>query len=246
MLMRDICPQCQSPKSTKNGHIPNGKQNYQGKDCGRQFVDCCAHYLVSDATRALIERLLGERIALRGIGRATGVTLTWLLGLRVECFEAWPDHLHVAPLTCPQDVLSQRLTAAADAMATCVPKKANKPWIWLAMDAKTRQVMAVHVGDRSRTSAKRLWVKIPRVDRQHATLYTAPDVVSNGVMPAAQHRALSTLARQTNPIERFNQTLRQRVARLVRDAWSCSKKLAHHIGTLKRFSCHDNLTRAAA
>jgi insertion element IS1 protein InsB len=35
-----------------------------------------------------------------------------------------------------------------------VKKKDNKRWIWIAMDAKTRQVMAFHVGDRSRRSAK--------------------------------------------------------------------------------------------
>jgi hypothetical protein len=37
------------------------------------------------------------------------------------------------------------------------------------MDAKIRQVIAFHVGDRNRRSAKRLWAKIPEVYRQHAT-----------------------------------------------------------------------------
>jgi insertion element IS1 protein InsB len=62
----------------------------------------------------------------------------------------------------------------------------------------------------------------------------------------APHRAISKLARKTNYIERFNNTLRQRVSRLGREALSCSKKLAHHIGAIKLFICHDNLTRAAA
>jgi insertion element IS1 protein InsB len=66
------------------------------------------------------------------------------------------------------------------------------------------------------------------------------------VLPAAQHRAISQLARKTNQIERFNNTLRQRVSRLVREALSLSKKLAHHSGAIKLFICHDNLTRAAA
>jgi insertion element IS1 protein InsB len=47
-------------------------------------------------------------------------------------------------------------------------------------------------------------------------------------------------------IERFNNTLRQRVSRLVRDALSFSKKLANHIGAIKLFICHYNLTRATA
>ena len=29
-------------------------------------------------------------------------------------------------------------------------QKAHKSWIWTAMDARTRQVIAFHVGDRSR------------------------------------------------------------------------------------------------
>ena len=66
------------------------------------------------------------------------------------------------------------------------------------------------------------------------------------VMPVAQPRASSKLARQTNHLERFHNTLRQRVSRLVRAAWSFSKKLAHHSGALKLFICHYNLTRAAA
>ena len=54
------------------------------------------------------------------------------------------------------------------------------------------------------------------------------------------------LARQTNPIERFNNTLRQRVSRLVRGALAFSNKLVNHIGAIKLFICHYNLTRAVA
>ena len=60
MIIRDVCPRCQSPKYKKNGHIHNGKQNHQCEDCGRQFVDCFEQYLVSNDTRGLIERLLLE------------------------------------------------------------------------------------------------------------------------------------------------------------------------------------------
>jgi insertion element IS1 protein InsB len=66
------------------------------------------------------------------------------------------------------------------------------------------------------------------------------------VMPAARHKAISTWARKTNHIERFNNTLRQRVSRLVRETLSFFKKLAHPIGAIKLFICHYNLTRAAA
>ena len=234
------------PKYKKNGHIHNGKQNHQCHDCGRQFVDCFEQYLVSDDTRALIERLLLERLSLRGICRAVGVKLKWLLGFIVNQFEALPDHLNVEPITSNADVVIQRLEVEADEVARFVQKKANKQWIWLAMDVKTRQIIAFHVGDRSRKSAKKLWAKIPVAYHQQATFYTDQYVVYEGVIPAAQHRAITKKARKTNHIERFNNTLRQRVSRLVRSALSFSKKLANHIGAIKYFICHYNLTKSTA
>jgi insertion element IS1 protein InsB len=246
MVLRDVCPQCKSPKYKKNGHIHTGKQNHQCQNCGRQFVQSFAQYRISDDTRALIERLLVERISLRGICRAVGVKLKWLLGFLVQCVKALPEHLHVQSVTCDGYVMMQRLEVEADEMSSFVQTKANKQWIWIAMDAKSRQVIAFHVGDRSRRSAKRLWAKIPQAYRQQATFYTDQYVVYKGVIPAAQHQAISKLARKTNHIERFNNTLRQRVSRLVREALSFSKKLANHIGAIKLFICHYNLTRAAA
>jgi IS1 family transposase len=72
-----------------------------------------------------------------------------------------------------------------------VQKKAHKQWVWIAMDAKTRQIIAFHVGDRSHTSAEHLWAKIPQAYRQHATFYTDQYVVYEMIIPAAQHRAIS-------------------------------------------------------
>ena len=114
MVIQDVCPRCKSPKYKKNGHIHNGKQNHQCKDCSRQFVDCFEQYFVSDETRGLIERLLLERLSLRGICRAVGVGLKWLLGFLVQCIEALPDHLNVQPVSCTQDVIIQHLEVEAD------------------------------------------------------------------------------------------------------------------------------------
>jgi insertion element IS1 protein InsB len=83
MSIRDVCPRCQFSKFKKNGYIHNGKHNHYCHDCGRQFVRCFEHYRIAEDKRALIERLLLERISLRGICRAVGVTLKWLLGFLV-------------------------------------------------------------------------------------------------------------------------------------------------------------------
>jgi len=69
-----------------------------------------------------------------------------------------------------------------------------------------------------------------RRHQHHPESSTDQYVVYAKVIPAAQHKAMSTLARQTNHIERFNNTMRQRVSRLVRDALSFSQQPANHIG----------------
>ena len=125
----------------------------------------------------------------------------------------------------------------ADEMWSFVEKKANKQWLWIAMDATTRQIMAFHVGDRRRDRAKELWAKIPEVYREQATFHTDQYEVYTGVIPADRHKAITKKARTTNHIERFNSTLRQRVSRLVRETLSFSKKPAHHIGAIKYFIC---------
>jgi insertion element IS1 protein InsB len=62
-----------------------------------------------------------------------------------------------------------------------------------------------------------LWANLPAVYREQATFYTDQYAVYTGVIPSAQHNAITKHARKTNHIERFNNTMRQRVSRLVRD-----------------------------
>ena len=164
----------------------------------------------------------------------------------VECFTACPDDLHAQLPAHPTAVLLSRLEAEADEMWSFVQKKANKQWIWIAMDAITRQIIALHVGDRGHASGQELWANIPTVYREQATFHTDQYAVYKGVIPAEQHKAITKHARKTNHIERFNNTLRQRVSRLVRDTLSFSKKLANHIGAIKFFICHYNLTKGGA
>jgi insertion element IS1 protein InsB len=163
----------------------------------------------------------------------------------VARFAAVPEHLHVQPVTVSRDVLIGCLEVEADELWSFVQKKTNPHWVWIAMDKHTRQVIAFHVGDRSRDSAIQLWQTIPEAYREQATFYTDQYAAYLGVIPAAQQRAITKHARKTNPIERFNNTLRQRVSRLVRSTLAFSKKVDHHIGAIRYFICHYNLTRTA-
>jgi len=201
---------------------------------------------IGSEQRTMVEHLLRERISLRGICRAVGVSLTWLFHFMVERFAACPADLHVRVPCHPTDVVMRRLEAEADEMWSFVQQKANRQWSWIAMDAQTRQVIAFHIGDRSRDSATALWAKIPLVYRDQAMFHTDQYDAYTGVIPAERHKSITKKARKTNHIERFNNTLKQRVSRLVRETLSFSKQLAHHIGAIKYFICHYNLMRVAA
>src|SRR5262249_1180688 len=100
--------------------------------------------------------------------------MRWLMGFRVARCAALPDHLPGLPVAAPREGISGRLEVEAEEMWRCVQQKANKQWGWLAMDKPTRQIIAFHVGDRSRMSAQQVWANLPAVSREQAMFYTDP------------------------------------------------------------------------
>jgi insertion element IS1 protein InsB len=88
------------------------------------------------------------------------------------------------------------------------------------MGAQTCRVIVFPVGNCSRKSAKQLWVNIPAVYREEVTFYTDRYEVYSNVIPPGQHKAIMRTAQATNHVERFNNTFRQRVSRLIRESSS--------------------------
>ena len=72
------CPACQSKQVVKNDKIHNGKQNHRCRNCGRQFVEDPQQKRISEATKALIDDLLLERLSMAGIARVSKVSEPWL------------------------------------------------------------------------------------------------------------------------------------------------------------------------
>jgi len=132
------------------------------------------------------------------------------------------------------------LTLQCDERWSFVVKKQNKQWLWFALDEHTREIVGVFVGDRSRKSAKALWQSLPPVYRQCAVCYTDFWQAYEQVIPSNRHRAVGKETGQTSYIERFNNTVRQRVGRLVRQTLSFSKNLSNHIGAVWDFVHHYN------
>ena len=231
MTIEMTCPTCGSHDISKNGTSHRGKQNYKCRDCNRQFVEDPQWQPKPKETKALVNRLLQEKMPLAGIARATEVSESWLQGhaMPMPPMKRFPKQWRSSP---------RPLTAQMDELWSFVDHKGNKQWVWLAMDAETREILGCPIGDRSRESAKALWQSIPAVYRQCAKVYTDFWEAYVTVIPSKRHEAVGKDSGLTSYIERLNNTLRQRVSRLVRKTLSFSKKLENHIGAIWLF-IHD-------
>jgi insertion element IS1 protein InsB len=76
------CPQSGLSHRKMNGQTHYGNQNDQCLHCRRQFVADSPR--IDQATRALIKKLLLERIPLRGICRLLDISREWLLTFIAE------------------------------------------------------------------------------------------------------------------------------------------------------------------
>jgi hypothetical protein len=56
MVIREMCPRCQSPQHKKHGHLHHGQQTHHGHNGGQQFADGFAQDLIAADTCALIAR----------------------------------------------------------------------------------------------------------------------------------------------------------------------------------------------
>jgi IS1 family transposase len=133
-----------------------------------------------------------------------------------------------------------QLTLQLDEMWSFVKKKRKKQWIWIALDQNTREIVGLYIGDRSKKSAEKLWQSLSPVYRQCAICYTNFWESSSEVLPFKRHRPVGKESGKTSYIERLNNTLRQRISRLVRKTFSFSKKLPNHIGAIFNFVHHYN------
>lgn len=121
-----------------------------------------------------------------------------------------------------------------DELWSFVLKRVNKRWVWIALCRATRQVVAFVVGDRSAETCQKLWDAIPAV-YQAGHCYTDFWEAYHNVIPEEQHTACGKESGQTAHVERWNNTLRQRLARFVRKTLSFSKSDVMHEICLRLF-----------
>ena len=108
-----------------------------------------------------------------------------------------------------------------DEIWSFVKRRKNKRWIWLALCRRTRQVVAFAIGNRGRKTCLALWEAIPTA---YKTAHCFADIWEAYSKVIADHQLTHSESKaNTNHIERFNCTLRQRLGRLVRETFSFSK-----------------------
>ncbi|WP_445242493.1 IS1 family transposase [Microcoleus vaginatus] len=223
------CPTCGSDDIMKNGTTRRGKQNHKCRDCGRQFVEDPQWKPKDKDIIALVNLLLLEKIPLAGIVKTVGVSASWLQNYVNKYYQAVEQQAEVVPKA------KGKLTVQMDELWSFVDHKGNKQWVWIALDAQTREIIGCNIGERSRASARQLWDSLPGVYKQCAKVYTDMWEAYEKVVPSKRHFAVGKETGLTNYIERLNNTLRQRISRLVRKTLSFSKKLENHIGAIWNF-----------
>jgi insertion element IS1 protein InsB len=130
-----------------------------------------------------------------------------------------------------------------DELWSFVLKRSNKRWVWIALSRATRQVVAYVVGDRSAATGRKLWQQIPAAYRR-AHCYSDFWEAYRKVIPVQQHTAAGKETGLTAHVERWNNTLRQRLGRFVRKSLSFSKSDAMHELCLRLFLHDYNLSLA--
>ena len=240
MFEQHDCPACGSANVVKNGRTYYGKARLKCTSCQPQFVKKRTYEVLSPECQRRIELMLAERISLEAICRIMEIKQHQLYRYMDQLYQEIPEDLaYSIPESAEIELVEPR--CEADELWGFVGHKSNKQWLWLVLDRNSRQVVALFVGDRSTQGALGLWPAIPERYRKGATFYTDDWKAYQPIIPAHQHR-FSKTKKDTNYVERFFCTLRQRCSRLVGLSLSFSKKLDRHIKSIKFVATHYNLS----
>ncbi|PHN02381.1 IS1 family transposase [Flavilitoribacter nigricans] len=234
-----LCPSCQSIKIVKNGKTYYGKQNHKCKDCGRQFVLNNRHY-IKQGQREMIRKALNERISLLGICRVFSVSLPWLLDFAESVWKAVPMDIGLSEswLKKLRPKKAQLIVLQLDEAWSFVDNKSQKRWIWVAFDPVNRLVVAFHIGNRGKESAKALWRNIPAGYKHKCFFATDSWDPYKAVIPTKRHVEGKAF---TYIIEGFWTGMRARVSRLVRKSLAFSKVSRNHFLAIRYYFYQFNL-----
>ena len=231
------CRSCGSANIIKNGTNKCGKPQYHCKDCGVYRVLEPTEKHSAEKRRQVLRAAL-ERVSLRGIERIFKVcrqTVARWIRAYLKQLPVLTDTLLLYEVG---DVLE------IDELWSFVGRKDHKRWVWLALCRRTRQIVAFYIGKRDDHAARQLEQRIP-YPYTLCPMYTDQYAAYDGILPEHLHWAKEKKSGATSHIERWNNTLRQRLARFVRKALSFSKSDVMHRIMLEWFIIDYNLEVAS-
>ncbi len=181
-----------------------------------------------------MEKLQLERLSQRAIARITGISRSTIIKRLKKKAQEMKD---IADRILPS---LQRPIIEMDELWSYVGSKAKKVWIWLAIERQTRKIVGIAFGDRSEETCSALWYSLPADYRKRAVCITDGLLRYDAILPTKRHRKTQKGRGETNGIERFNNTLRQRCPNLVRKTLSFSKDEILHQTRIRIFIDHYN------
>ena len=115
----------------------------------------------------------------------------------------------------------------------------DKVWLWSAINRETREIAASSCGERSENTCRILWDRVPSAYKE-AIVFSAYWSAYQAVTPSEQHRPVGKETGEAAHSERWNNTLRQQLARFVRKTLSFSNCIKMHEICLKLFIHRSN------
>ncbi len=233
-IVTHTCPKCGSADLVRNGHDYKGDQKYHCKSCA-SYGTLHAQPRYDERMRTQVKRAVLERLSLRGIERLFGLSRRTI----ASWIEGWAEHL--PPLETTLVAAQAEDVLELDDVWSFVLRKANQRWVWVALCRRTRQIVAYFIGDRTETSCLQLWRRIPRAYTRCHSFSDFWDAYQR-VFATDRHQSVGKDSGETNHIERWFNTLRQRLARFVRKTLSFSKSDRFHEFVFRLFVHHYNRT----
>ena len=180
-----------------------------------------------------------ERMSLRGLQRVFGPWRSTVLRWLKQIVASLPSLLESLLPAQADDVLEM------DELVSFVSEKWFKRWLWTAQCRRTRQIVAFAIGDRSETTARKLWQAIPDAYRA-CPVFTDEFNVYPLIVPSNQHHPVPKGSGLTNHQERWYNTLRQWNGRYTRRTLSFSKEDFYHTLVTHWFIVEHNLRLASS
>ena len=209
------CPACLSDSIKKNGKKSYGKQNYQCKDCRRQFIgDHALSYMGCHSNKdSKIRHLMVRGSGVRDIAEVERISRGKVLAVLEKC------NYKLTPKQSQYDRLE------VDEFWTFVGSKSNKQWLIYAYHRKTGEIVAYVWGKRDLKTVKRLKTRIQALGVVCANIASDTwDSFVTGFKGFIQDIGKFF----TVGIEGNNCRIRHRIRRAFRRSCNFSKKLENH------------------